>query len=87
VSPRTKTDWFIPAREDTNQGFAELKYILEGFKTLVYLDTENLKMSPMFLYNEKITKVIYYKAEGLVPSYWSFGYNDKGKLITVSREF
>jgi len=64
----------------------ELQFILEGFHNLVYVDSENLKKRPLLLYNEKITKMLYYKAEGAFPSYWSFGYNDKGKLITVSRE-
>lgn len=65
----------------------ELKDFLKGFKNLIYIDSENINAQPLLIYNEKIIKIIYYKAEGSFPSYWSFAYNDKGKLTIINREF
>ena len=60
-----------------------LARMLKGMKDLIYIDGASIKGKPLHLYGEEITQTLFYKAIGDKPTYWSFSYNDKGKLVSV----
>jgi len=64
-----------------------LRKRLAGFTGLTYLDEKNLSANPLTIYNDAISKIIYYRAESKRPKYLAFNYNKAGKLVCVTSEF
>lgn len=64
----------------------ELKDLFKGFKKAECIGTNSYKSKPIELYNSKVTEVLYYKVLGQITTYWSFAYNNKGKLVSVNME-
>jgi CubicO group peptidase (beta-lactamase class C family) len=64
----------------------DLQGILNGFKGLQYLDQLDLKKHPVTLFDQELTKVIYYKAMTDKPFYFGFYYNRKGRLVVINYE-
>ena len=64
----------------------ELKELLKGFKEVECIGIKNYTSKPLELYGSKVTEVLYYKISADNTTYWSFAYDDKGKLVIVNLE-
>jgi CubicO group peptidase (beta-lactamase class C family) len=64
----------------------ELKELLKGFKEIECIGTKNYTSKLLKLYGSKVTEVLYYKISADNTTYWSFAYDNKGKLVAVNIE-
>ena len=64
----------------------DIQAILTGFNGLQYIDQVNMKNNPIRLFDEELTKVIYYKTVTDKSFYFGFYYNRKGKLVVINYE-
>ncbi len=64
----------------------ELKDLLKGFKGAECIGANNYKTKTIELYSSKVAEVLYYKVSANNTTYWSFAYDNKGKLVSVNME-
>ncbi|MFT3823978.1 MAG: serine hydrolase domain-containing protein [Chitinophagaceae bacterium] len=56
---------------------------MEGYNGLTYLGEQNLRLKPAMIFNEKISRVVYFGLKSKYVKYLAFNYNEAGKLVFV----
>jgi CubicO group peptidase (beta-lactamase class C family) len=64
----------------------ELKELLKGFKEIECIGTKFYTSKTLELYGSKVTEILYYKISADNTTYWSFAYDNRGKLVFVNME-
>jgi CubicO group peptidase (beta-lactamase class C family) len=64
----------------------QVRQYLKGFKELTYIDKLDLQTHPMVVYDEKISKIIFYKVDAEAIKFLSFSFTDSGKLVCIIPE-
>jgi D-alanyl-D-alanine carboxypeptidase len=64
----------------------DVQGILRGYKGLEYIEQLDLETHPIRLFDQELTKVVYYKTQTDKPFYFGFYYNRKGKLAVINFE-
>jgi CubicO group peptidase (beta-lactamase class C family) len=64
----------------------ELRDLLKGFSRIECIGKKFYPSKSFELFGSRLAEVLFYKAIGDVVTYWSFAYDEKGKLICVNPE-
>lgn len=65
----------------------ELKELLKGFRDISCIAVNNFTSKPIEIYGSKVTEVLIYKILADNATYWSFAYDNSGKLVFVNMEY